>query len=125
MAWSSILLLKTALACVTAAQFYHNQFALFIPSGQSRADQLAAKHGFLNLGQIGSLANYYLFEHPRLHRRSAYASANHTSMLLLEPEVKWAEQMVEKKRYKRDEERPLWDQIFDESIENPQRTRSR
>ena len=104
---------------VSATATFQNQFALFIPSGTSTADTLASKHGFINLGQIGSLDNYYLFEHPRLKRRSAEESVDHTRLLLSEPEVKWAEQMVEKKRAKRDttEERPLWDQLFAESIE--------
>ena len=85
-------------SAVTSKATYHNQFALFIPSGASMADNLASKHGFINLGQIGTLDNYYLFEHPRLKRRSAEESIDHTSLLLSEPEVKWAEQMVEKKR---------------------------
>ena len=81
---------------------HHNQFALFIPSGAPTANNLASKHGFVNLGQIGSLDNYYLFENPRLQRRAAEPSADHTAMLLAEPEVEWAEQMVERQRFKRD-----------------------
>ena len=101
---------------------FHNQFALFIPSGPKNAEILASKHGFVNLGQIGSLDNYYLFEHPRLQKRSAQSSQNHTIQLLLEPEVKWAEQMVEKRRVKRD--RPFFDQIFEESIESETQLRT-
>ena len=91
-------------ASSSSPRVFHNQFALFIPHGAATADALAAKHGFLNLGQIGTLENYYLFEHPRLHRRSV-EQANHTALLLTEPEVEWAEQMVESRRVKRDENR--------------------
>ena len=98
------LLCCLALASSQQHRVFHNQFALFIPHGAATADALAAKHGFLNLGQIGTLDNYYLFEHPRLQRRSVQ-QANHTAMLLTEPEVKWAEQMVESRRVKRDEHR--------------------
>ena len=94
--------LATVPKLALCGQTFHNQFALFIPSGQSNANSLASKHGFINLGQIGSLDNYFLFEHPRLKRRSASFSANHTAMLLSEPDVEWAEQMVEKRRLKRD-----------------------
>ena len=110
-----------------ATSTYHNQFALYIPHGKVAAERLASKHGFVNLGEIGSLDNYFLFEHPRLQRRSTEKSADHTSMLLSEPEVVWAEQMVEKRRVKRfdrpviltnsDMMRPLWDPLFDESID--------
>lgn len=34
------------------SHIYHNQFALHIPRGQVMADELAAKHGFTNLGQV-------------------------------------------------------------------------
>merc|ERR1712001_358542 len=100
-----------------ATSTYHNQFALYIPEGKVTAEKLAMKHGFVDLGEIGSLENYFLFEHPRLQRRSTEESSDHTLMLLSEPEVKWAEQMVEKRRVKRDaKDRPLWDPLFDESI---------
>ena len=127
--FSAIVLISVS-GQVASTATYHNQFALFIPSGPSMADNLASKHGFINMGQIGTLENYYLFEHPRLKRRSAEESLDHTSLLLSEPEVKWAEQMVEKKRFKRDnkdlvQERPLWDQIFEESIESSKKVRSK
>jgi len=49
---------------------YHNQFAVLIPKGIDTADKLAEQHGFKNLGQIGTLDNYFLFEHSRLQKRS-------------------------------------------------------
>ena len=105
----------------TSTSTYHNQFALYNPEGKATAQRLADKHGFVNLGEIGSLENYFLFEHPRLQRRSAEQSSDHTLMLLSEPEVEWAEQMVEKRRVKREPIPGLWDDpLFSESIEHTQ-----
>ena len=110
-------------------QLFHNQFAVFIPKGRATADDLATRHGFVNLGQIGDLSNYYLFEHARIHRRSAERAHGHALLLTEEPEVKWFEQQEEKRRKKRDDyengvrqarnegridKRPLWDSIFEE-----------
>ena len=81
---------------------FHNQFAVFVPKGTEMADRLASKHGFKNLGQIGDLENYFLFEHSRIQKRSTTASDLHAYLLTHEPDVKWWEQQVEKKRVKRD-----------------------
>ncbi len=52
----------------SSSQLFHNQFAVLVPKGPSTADALAARHGFVNLGQIGALENYFLFEHARWAR---------------------------------------------------------
>lgn len=31
---------------------YHNEFATFIPSGLSKANEIAEKYGFINMGQV-------------------------------------------------------------------------
>lgn len=31
---------------------YQNEFAVFIPDGSAKADEIAAKHGFTNMGQV-------------------------------------------------------------------------
>ncbi len=38
---------------------------MLVPKGKATADLLASRHGFVNLGQIGDLHNYFLFEHKR------------------------------------------------------------
>ena len=49
-------------------KLYHNHFAVEIQGGESdKAEEVAQRHGFINLGQI--LQNYYLFEHPHVHKR--------------------------------------------------------
>ena len=35
-----------------SSKVYHNQFAVLIPKGPKTADQVAAAHGFVNLGQV-------------------------------------------------------------------------
>ncbi|XP_063859922.1 neuroendocrine convertase 1-like isoform X2 [Scylla paramamosain] len=56
---------------------YHNQFAVVIPAGKETANEVAAKYGFNNLGQIGSLEHHYLFEHKHVHKRSADPAHDH------------------------------------------------
>jgi proprotein convertase subtilisin/kexin type 5 len=106
-----------------SSALFHNQFAVFVPRGASVADDIAARHGFRNVGQIGDLDNYFLFEHARIRRRSAVASEQEALLLLAEPEVEWFQQQQEKRRVKRDgrseaEDRPLWDSLFQEEQRN-------
>ena len=72
-----------------SCEIYHNQFAVLIPKGPETADQLAAAHGFTNLGQIGDLENYFLFENSRIQKRSTELSDVHGVMLAVEPDVAW------------------------------------
>ena len=85
----SVLLPDSATCDEDADRIYHNQFAVLVPKGHDTADQVAAVHGFVNLGQIGSLDNYFLFEHARLQRRSTELSDVHGEMLAVEPDVAW------------------------------------
>ncbi|XP_024081815.1 furin-like protease 2 isoform X2 [Cimex lectularius] len=82
--------------------FYMNQFAVHIPDGAEHADNIASKHGFSNLGQIGNLKGYYLFEHQHVHKRSLSTADEHHEKLSNEPQVLWVQQQHEKKRPKRD-----------------------
>uniref|UniRef100_A0A1B6GHW2 furin n=2 Tax=Proconiini TaxID=565685 RepID=A0A1B6GHW2_9HEMI len=81
---------------------YLNQFAVHVPSGDVDADAIAAKHGFVNLGQIGSLKGFYLLEHSRVRKRSVSHSEEHHGKLSAESKVAWFQQQHEKKRHKRD-----------------------
>ncbi|XP_026685866.1 uncharacterized protein LOC113471140, partial [Diaphorina citri] len=67
---------------------FMNEFAVRLSSGDAAdADRIAAKHGFVNVGQIGSLPGYYLFRHNHVHRRSTTMSETHHSLLSSEPQV--------------------------------------
>ncbi|XP_039291346.1 furin-like protease 2 [Nilaparvata lugens] len=81
---------------------YMNQFAVHIPTGDEDASSIAAKHGFRNIGQIGALKGFYLFEHQRVHKRSTLHNDEHHGKLHQEPRVLWVQQQHEKRRVKRD-----------------------
>jgi hypothetical protein len=86
----------------SVADIYHNQFAVHVPAGRESADAIAAKHGFVNVGQIGSLDGHFLFEHPRIAKRSTDRSSAHDEKFGNEPDVVWFEQQKELHRKKRD-----------------------
>ncbi|EDW82572.1 uncharacterized protein Dwil_GK25062 [Drosophila willistoni] len=81
---------------------YTNEFAVYIPAGKSVADEIAAKYGFTNKGQIGALIDYYLYQHHRVSNSSIRLSRKYHSALKSEFEVKWLQQQHEKIRRKRD-----------------------
>lgn len=95
-------LASVTLSSICECAIYHNEFAVWIPNGKGIADSIADKHGFVNRGQIGSLKNYYLFEHPHVRKRSVEHSHEHKTKLQNEEEVKWVQQQHERVRVKRD-----------------------
>uniref|UniRef100_A0A8P4G4E0 P/Homo B domain-containing protein n=1 Tax=Dicentrarchus labrax TaxID=13489 RepID=A0A8P4G4E0_DICLA len=80
---------------------YTNHWAVRITGGQEQADKIAAKYGYMNLGQIGSLDDHYHFRHSRVVRRAAYSLKGPHSFIHMDPEVEWAQQQVVKPRVKR------------------------
>lgn len=73
-----------------------NQWAVEIKEGVD-PDELAHKHGFVNLGQVGTLKGIYLF-HKNTNTRTE--SADHHP-IHKSPHVKWAENQVARKRFRR------------------------
>uniref|UniRef100_A0A8D8XPL7 furin n=1 Tax=Cacopsylla melanoneura TaxID=428564 RepID=A0A8D8XPL7_9HEMI len=98
----SVLVLCNVEAVQRTQPVFMNEFAVRIPTGDADANRIAAKHGFTNIGQIGSLKGYYLFEHQHVHKRSTTQSDTHHSLLSSEPQVDWVQQQHEKVRKKRD-----------------------
>ena len=94
-------LLSSILQISKGVELFHNQFAVELDAN-SDPDQIANSHGFVNLGQIGSLDNHFLFEHSRIHKRSIQKNQEHFEKLENHPEIKWVEQQKELKRSKRD-----------------------
>lgn len=43
--------------------YYQNQFAVHIPTSQQDADEIAAKHGFDNIGKVGFFKSLLKFPH--------------------------------------------------------------
>ncbi|XP_037346004.2 proprotein convertase subtilisin/kexin type 6 isoform X2 [Pungitius pungitius] len=80
---------------------FTNHWAVRIAGGQKQADKIAAKYGYTNFGQIGSLEGHYHFHHSRVVRRAAYSLKGPHSFIHMDPEVNWAEQQVVKHRVKR------------------------
>ena len=121
----TVLLLVSSLANCVQARSYQNEFAVFVPAGEQTANKLALKYGFHNMGQIGDLDNYFLFEHRSLSKRSANPSTHHHFLLTDDPEVTWFEQQKELRRVKRDyqtvkkrdfagDASDIWDELFEE-----------
>ncbi|XP_041844543.1 proprotein convertase subtilisin/kexin type 6 isoform X2 [Melanotaenia boesemani] len=82
-------------------ELYTNHWAVRITGGPKQADMIAAKYGYKNLGQVGSLEDHYHFHHTRVVRRAAYAMKGPHSFIHLDPKVNWAQQQVVKPRIKR------------------------
>ena len=62
------LILLTLWTNQVSSEIFHNQFAVELEPG-SDPDQVAQDHDLVNLGQIGTLSDHFLFEHPRIAKR--------------------------------------------------------
>ncbi|XP_026234734.1 proprotein convertase subtilisin/kexin type 6 [Anabas testudineus] len=99
------LLLLTAATCQSMTtgrgDFYTNHWAVRVTGGPEQAEKIAAKYGYLNLGQIGGLEDHYHFHHSRVVRRAAYSLKGPHSFIHMDPMVDWAQQQVVKQRVRR------------------------
>ncbi|KAK1327899.1 hypothetical protein QTO34_012808 [Cnephaeus nilssonii] len=102
--WKWLLLLALPAACSAPPPprpVYTNHWAVQVLGGPAQADRVAQAHGYLNLGQIGNLENYYHFYHSRTFRRAAVRSRGPHTFLRMDPQVKWLQQQEVKRRVKR------------------------
>ncbi|KAK2853403.1 hypothetical protein Q5P01_006064 [Channa striata] len=83
------------------ADVYTNHWAVRIAGGPNQADRIAAKYGYANLGQIGSLEDHYHFHHSHVLRRAAYSLRGPHRFIHMDPMVDWAQQQLVKERVKR------------------------
>ncbi|XP_045878824.1 proprotein convertase subtilisin/kexin type 5 isoform X2 [Meles meles] len=95
-------LLGGCLLPVCRTRVYTNHWAVKIAGGFAEANRIASKYGFINIGQIGALKDYYHFYHSRTIKRSVLSSRGTHSFISMEPKVEWIQQQVVKKRTKRD-----------------------
>ncbi|XP_075753037.1 proprotein convertase subtilisin/kexin type 6 isoform X2 [Pelodiscus sinensis] len=97
------LLLLALPACLPAPSrpVYTNHWAVQVLGGPGEAARLASAYGYLNLGQIGNLENYYHFHHSRTIKRSTLSSRGRHNFLRMDPKVKWLQQQEVKRRVKR------------------------
>ncbi|NXY01201.1 FURIN protein, partial [Pteruthius melanotis] len=98
--WTLVVALTLLAQEVLAQHIYTNTWAVLVPAGPQEADRLARKHGFLNLGPI--FGDYYHFRHSGVVKRSLSPHQPWHSRLAREPQVRWLEQQVAKRRTKRD-----------------------
>uniref|UniRef100_A0A8C3VI63 furin n=1 Tax=Catharus ustulatus TaxID=91951 RepID=A0A8C3VI63_CATUS len=98
--WTLVVALALLDQEVLAQHIYTNTWAVLVPAGPQEADRLARKHGFLNLGPI--FGDYYHFRHRGVAKRSLSPHQPWHSRLAREPQVRWLEQQVAKRRTKRD-----------------------
>ncbi|NXV23312.1 PCSK5 convertase, partial [Cepphus grylle] len=87
-------------ACRT--RLYTNHWAVRITGGLTEANRIASKYGYVNIGQIGTLKDYYHFYHSKTIKRSVLSSRGTHSFISMEPKVEWIQQQVVKRRIKRD-----------------------
>nr|XP_006824136.1 PREDICTED: proprotein convertase subtilisin/kexin type 5-like [Saccoglossus kowalevskii] len=113
MKWLIAVFIVSVFIVYSYSDEYTNEFAVHIIGGSNVADRLAKKHGYTNIGQIGSLNDYYLFEAkdvPQMEKRLDFGK--HLP-LKNEINVDWLEQQIVLNRNKRDDigvfTDPLWE----------------
>nr|XP_040569579.1 furin-like [Lepeophtheirus salmonis] len=89
--------------------YYHNQFALRIPSGDPY--RIGQRHDLNYIGPI--LNDYHLFEVHHIHKRSLEPHEDH--QFHEDEDITWYEQQIEKNRIKRDNDVERTDTIFQPS----------
>ncbi|XP_030881709.1 proprotein convertase subtilisin/kexin type 5-like, partial [Leptonychotes weddellii] len=78
-------LLGGCLLPVCRTRVYTNHWAVKIAGGFPEANRIASKYGFINMGQIGALKDYYHFYHSRTIKRSVLSSRGTHSFISMEP----------------------------------------
>ncbi|KAM8961076.1 proprotein convertase subtilisin/kexin type 5 isoform 1-T1 [Pelodytes ibericus] len=81
---------------------FTNHWAVRIAGGDHEANRIASKYEYINMGQIGTLQDYYHFYHSKTIKRSVMSSRGTHNFISMEPKVEWIQQQVVKRRIKRD-----------------------
>ncbi|XP_026559605.1 proprotein convertase subtilisin/kexin type 5 isoform X1 [Pseudonaja textilis] len=97
-----LLLLMGFLLPACRTRLYTNHWAVRISGGLQEANRIASKYGYINIGQIGALKDYYHFYHSKTIKRSVLSSRGTHNFISMEPKVEWIEQQIVKIRRKRD-----------------------
>ncbi|XP_069078910.1 proprotein convertase subtilisin/kexin type 6 [Pleurodeles waltl] len=87
--------------CTPSRTVYSNHWAVRVLGGPEEADRVASRYGYRNLGQIGSLEDYYHFYHSKTIKRSTLGSRGTHSFIRMDPKVEWVQQQEVKRRVKR------------------------
>ncbi|XP_076844464.1 proprotein convertase subtilisin/kexin type 5 isoform X2 [Brachyhypopomus gauderio] len=82
-------------------RIFTNNWAVRISGGHENAALIAEKYGFVNMGQIGGLRDYYHFLHQSTSKRSPLASLGNHSLIATDNKVEWIQQQMLHRRVKR------------------------
>jgi hypothetical protein len=80
---------------------YTNEWAVQILGNSQTADQIAARHGYTNMGALSGLDDIYRFQRRAIPRRVTRSDHYRTMRLVTDPKVTWAEHQVVRVRVKR------------------------
>ncbi|XP_075391324.1 proprotein convertase subtilisin/kexin type 4 isoform X2 [Tenrec ecaudatus] len=83
------------------APIYVSSWAVRVPQGNLEAERLARKFGFINLGQVFSDGQYFHLRHRGVAQRSLNPHWGHRLRLKKDPQVRWFEQQILRRRVKR------------------------
>ncbi|XP_033120746.1 furin-1-like [Anneissia japonica] len=93
-------LLSTKFFEVNSTTIYTNTYAVHVEAGKEAADEVAAMHGFINMGEI--IDNHFHFIDQRERTKRFVQPSSHRHLhLQSHPHVKWFEQETVKSRKKR------------------------
>jgi furin len=98
--WFVVMSVFSAIRVCSANEYYTDKWAVHIEGGEDVARRLAEQHGFIYLDRI--MQDFYHLQHRKVSKRSLSPSSHLHTHLSLEPEVKWLEQQISRKRVKRD-----------------------
>jgi len=93
-------LLITLLIVSSMADTEKHEWAVEL-NPSANADEIAANHGFDNMGRIGNLPNHYLFKLQDHHARSRDVAMEKGNNLAAHEEVVWSEKQVPRKMVKK------------------------
>ena len=66
---------------------FTNSWAVEVTGGDAEAEEIAVRHGFTNLGRVGSLEGVYHFRHDSLPSRSARSEDHKHRSLVADEKV--------------------------------------
>uniref|UniRef100_A0A8C7W723 Furin (paired basic amino acid cleaving enzyme) b n=1 Tax=Oncorhynchus mykiss TaxID=8022 RepID=A0A8C7W723_ONCMY len=93
--------LESTAKLTAGEEVYTNTWAVHIEGGPQEADRIARKHGFINHGNV--FGDYYHFRHHTVVKKSLSGHRGTYVRLQKEPQVRWVEQQVSRRRKKRDD----------------------
>lgn len=97
-----VIFVVSVVTTTSNSEMYLNEWSIHVPGGKLAADKFAQENGFVNLGEIIPGSDEYHMRYPRRSKRSLDQDHHIQKRILEHPDVSRAEQLVEKKRVKRD-----------------------